>query len=76
MSLAPVLKEVMESSAEPLKLANGFTVCDLFPLNPNALHYTKCLGAYASAGKPTEHSKKAEKHVEIAMNSSTIITIS
>jgi hypothetical protein len=49
VSFAPVLKEVIESSAEPLTLANGFTVCGLCPLNPNALDYTKCLGAYASA---------------------------
>jgi hypothetical protein len=27
-------------------------------------------------GKPTEHSKKAEEQVEIAMNFSTFITIS
>jgi hypothetical protein len=37
VSLAPVLKEVIESSTEPLTLANGYTVCDLCPLNPNAL---------------------------------------
>jgi hypothetical protein len=33
------------------------------------------LGASASAGEPTEHSKKAEKQVEIALNQSTFITI-
>jgi hypothetical protein len=51
-------------------------VCDLYPLNPNVLDYTTCLGASASAGKPTEHSKKAEKQVEIALRDSTFITIS
>jgi hypothetical protein len=76
VSLTSVLKEVIESSAEPLTLANGFTVCELCPLNPNALDYTKCLGASASAGNPNEHSKKTEKKVEIATNYSTFITIS
>jgi hypothetical protein len=34
------------------------------------------LGAYASVGKPAEHSKNAEKQAEIAMNYFTFITIS
>jgi hypothetical protein len=68
VSLVPLLKEVFESSAELLTLGNGFTVCGLCPLDPSALDYTKCSGASAAAGKPTEHSKKAENPVQIAMN--------
>jgi hypothetical protein len=40
------------------------------------LDYTTFLGASASAGKPTEPSKKAENQVEFALNYSTFITIS
>jgi hypothetical protein len=41
---SPLLKQVTESSAKPKTLMNVCEAFGLYPLNPNALDYTKYLG--------------------------------
>ena len=46
VSFAPLLKKVTEFSAKPETLVNGFEAFGLYPLSPNTLDYTKCLGVF------------------------------
>jgi hypothetical protein len=48
VTFAPLLREVIESAAEPETLVKGFQACGLYPLNANAVDYTKCLGKNAT----------------------------
>ncbi|XP_031359109.1 eukaryotic translation initiation factor 5B-like [Photinus pyralis] len=45
LSFAPLLDEVVKSSAKPDILVNGFKACGLYPLNADAIDYSKCLGS-------------------------------
>jgi hypothetical protein len=60
VQIALFLKEVTESSTKPESLAKGFKACGLYPLNPNALDYSKCLQTSASATGPSENSRNTE----------------
>jgi hypothetical protein len=48
VTFAPLLREVIESAAKPETLVRGFQACGLYPLNANAVDYTKCLGKNAT----------------------------
>ena len=54
MAIVPLLKEVIESSAEPETPANAFLACGLYTLTLNTLDYTKFLGAPDSTSRPAE----------------------
>lgn len=41
---APILKMVIDKTVRPDIITNGFRACGLYPWNPNAIDYTKCLG--------------------------------
>ena len=71
MSLTPVLKEVIESNAEPLTVAFGFKVCESTYSQCFALH--QILEVSASEGTPTEHSKKDEEEVDTVIYYSIVI---
>jgi hypothetical protein len=75
VTFAPLLKEVIECSAKPETLANGFKTCGLYPLNPNALDYSKCLGKSGSASRPIENSRNIEDELKTTMSYSTFIKI-
>lgn len=45
ISFAPLLEKVVESSVKPETLINGFQACGLCPFNPDAIDFSKCLGA-------------------------------
>ena len=42
-TFAPLLREVIDSAAEPETLVKGLQACGLYLLNTNAVDYTKCL---------------------------------
>jgi hypothetical protein len=44
VTFAPLLREVIDFAAKPETLIRGFQACGLYPLNANAVDYTKCLG--------------------------------
>ena len=44
VTFAPLLREVIDFAAKPETLVKGFQACGLYPLNANAMDYTKCLG--------------------------------
>ncbi|XP_050306491.1 uncharacterized protein LOC126743434 [Anthonomus grandis grandis] len=44
MTFAPLLEKVVANNIKRDTLINGFRVCGLFPFNPDAVDYTKCLG--------------------------------
>jgi hypothetical protein len=48
VTFAPLLREVIESAAKPETLVRGLQACGLYPLNANAVDYTKCLGKNAT----------------------------
>jgi hypothetical protein len=68
-------RDVTESSATPETLANGFRASGLYPLNPNALDYSKCLGTSASAFASTENSINTEDELGTAMNYTKFVKI-
>ncbi|CAH2108084.1 unnamed protein product [Euphydryas editha] len=43
-NFAPLLQRVVESSTNPSIAKNGFRTTGLFPFNPDAINYDKCLG--------------------------------
>ncbi|CAH2101986.1 unnamed protein product [Euphydryas editha] len=45
LNFAPVLNEAVMMSLKPEILVNGFKACGLYPFNPDAINYNKCLGA-------------------------------
>jgi hypothetical protein len=72
---APLLKEVTESSVKPETLANGFRASGLYPVNPNALDYIKCLGTSTSASASTDNSLNTEDELGTTMHYSTFVEI-
>jgi len=44
VTFAPLLREVIDFVAKPKTIVKGFQVCGLYPLNVNAVDYTKCVG--------------------------------
>nr|XP_022903903.1 uncharacterized protein LOC111416181 [Onthophagus taurus] len=44
MTFAPLLEKVLANNIKRDILINGFRACGLFPFNPDAIDYTKCLG--------------------------------
>jgi hypothetical protein len=44
VTFAPLLREVINFAAKPETLVEGFQACGLYPLNANAVAFTKCLG--------------------------------
>lgn len=44
MTFAPLLEKVLANNIKRDTLINGFRACGLFPFNPDAIDYTKCLG--------------------------------
>ncbi|KAL1487843.1 hypothetical protein ABEB36_015493 [Hypothenemus hampei] len=42
-TFCPLLKQILEKENLPLTIINGFRKCGLYPLDPNALDYTKCV---------------------------------
>nr|CAI5845544.1 unnamed protein product [Callosobruchus analis] len=44
VTFAPVVEKAIKSSIKAETLVNGFRACGLFPFDPNAIDYTKCLG--------------------------------
>ena len=44
VTFAPLLREVINFAAKPETLVKVFKACGLYPLNANAVDYTKCLG--------------------------------
>lgn len=51
VTFAPLLEKVVNNNIKAETLINGFRACGLFPFNPDAVDYTKCLG---KENKPTE----------------------
>ena len=48
VTFAPLLQEVITSVIRPELLINGFRACGLYPFDPNAIDFSKCLGAKAN----------------------------
>jgi hypothetical protein len=48
VTFAPLLREVIDSAARSETLVKGFQACGLYPLNANAVDYTKFLGQNAT----------------------------
>jgi DDE superfamily endonuclease. len=44
ITFAPLLEKVVANDIKRETLCNGFRGCGLFPFNPDAVDYTKCLG--------------------------------
>jgi len=44
VTFAPLLREDIDFAAKPETFVKGFQACGLYPLNANAVNYTKCLG--------------------------------
>ena len=44
VTFARLLREVINFAAKPETLVKGFQACVLYPLNANAVDYTKCCG--------------------------------
>lgn len=42
-SFCPLLEQCLKSPTLPHSIINGFKICGLFPLNPDAVDYTKCI---------------------------------
>jgi hypothetical protein len=72
---APLLKEIIKSTAKSETLANGFKACGLYARNPYDFECTKYLIAYESAIMPTDRSKNTKKEVGITINKSTFVNI-
>lgn len=51
LNFAPVLHEAVMMSLKPEILVNGFKACGLYPFNPDAIDYDKCLGAMSCVDK-------------------------
>ena len=51
VTFAPLLREVIDFAAKPKTLVKGFQACGLYPLNANAVDYTKFLGK--NTNRPT-----------------------
>lgn len=45
VNFAGILDMALKKSIKPETLINGFRVCGLVPFNPDAVDYTKCMGA-------------------------------
>jgi hypothetical protein len=43
VSFAPLLERVVNKFMKPETISNGFKRCGLYPFNPNAVDYSKCL---------------------------------
>jgi hypothetical protein len=70
---APLPKKFIESSAKPETLAKVFRASGLYPFNPNALDYRKCLVTSASAAASPENSINTEEELGSTMNYSTFV---
>lgn len=55
---ASLLKTVIEDSVKPQIIINGFRACGLYPWNPDAIDYSKCLGGTTNKPLNTDKSKK------------------
>ena len=44
VTFAPLLTKVIDFAAKPETLVKRFQACGLYPLNANAVDYTKCIG--------------------------------
>lgn len=55
LCFAPILKIVVDNCINQSSIVNGFRTCGLYPFNPNAIDYTKCLG------KNSEHHTTGDK---------------
>nr|CAI5849115.1 unnamed protein product [Callosobruchus analis] len=72
-TFCPLLKKVLEKENLPITITNGFRICGLYPCDPNALDYSKCvqnnLNKYQNSA--TSHGdspciKISKKHLNIA----------
>nr|CAI5843653.1 unnamed protein product [Callosobruchus analis] len=72
-TFCPLLKKVLEKENLPITITNGFRKCGLYPCDPNALDYSKCvqnnLNKYQNSA--TSHGdspciKISKKHLSIA----------
>lgn len=62
---AGLLKVVISKSIRPEIIINGFKACGLYPWNPNAIDFSKCLGK-----------KKTDSNILLQTNDENVITFS
>lgn len=58
-TFCPVLEKVLSKHVKVETLRNGFRACGLFPWNPDAINYSKCLGS------TTRNEDPAQLHIEL-----------
>jgi hypothetical protein len=75
---APLLREVIDFAAKPETLVRSFQACGLYPLNANAVDYTKCFGKNTT--RPTNektgrHNPTIQRNEDASMDYATFVNI-
>lgn len=64
VSFGPLLENVVSKSIKPETLVNGFKACGLFPLDDNAIDYSKCLGSENDGNAKQENNNEKQLDYE------------
>ena len=79
VTFAPILREVIDFAAKPETLVKGFQACGLYPLNANAVDYTKCLGKNTTRPKNEkirkQDSSTIQRNEDASMDCATFVNI-
>lgn len=65
-SFCPLLQECLESPFLPQSIINGFKRCGIYPLDPDAVDYTKCIQNDLENNKNTDQLEITDQEIEIA----------
>ena len=66
VNFAPLLATVFKDKATPATIRSGFRACGLFPLDPNAVDYTKCVRDLQRKGSEDGRSSPKSSDYKIA----------
>lgn len=66
-NFAPLLEDVIKIYVKPKSVINGFRACGLFPWNPSAIDYSKCLGRGGTTKAPLiQNNPTIKKYMDLA----------
>jgi len=79
VTFAPLLRKVIDFAAKPETLIKGFQACDLYPLNANAMDYTKCLSKNTTSPTNEKIGRQdpsiVQRNEDAAMDYATFVNI-